>query len=79
MAAGNVAVTAHGRASVAADPLPGAEAVVAVRLDVERVCDHGQPAFEIEAGVAWGWTDADAARRDEQVRRALLALAAPGP
>lgn len=77
MAAGDVAVTAHGRASVAADPLPGAEGVVAVRLDVERVCDHVQPAFQIEAGVAWRWTDAEAAGRDERVRRALVVLAAP--
>jgi hypothetical protein len=78
MAAGDVAVTAYGRASVAADPLPGADGVVAVRLDVERVCDHARPAFAIEAGVAWRWTDAAAADRDEQVRRDLLTLVARG-
>ena len=74
LAAGDVALTAHGRADVLADPLPGG--VVAIRLAVERIQDHGQATFAIEAGVGWRWTDAAAERRDGQVRAALAALAA---
>jgi hypothetical protein len=36
--------------------------------------DHGQPTFEIEAGVRRRWTDPDAERRDAGVRAALLEL-----
>jgi hypothetical protein len=75
LAAGDVAVTAHGVARVVAESLPGAEGVVAVALDVESIQDHGQPTFAIEDGVRWRWTDEDAARRDAAVRAALLALA----
>jgi hypothetical protein len=78
VAAGDVAVTAHGIAEVVAEELEGVPAVAAVGLTVERVQDHGQPRFEIEAGVRWRWTDADAARQDAEVRAALLALAARG-
>jgi hypothetical protein len=49
--------------------------VVAVRLDVSDVQDHGQPTFTIEAGVRWRWTDAEAERRDGTVRDALDNLA----
>ena len=74
LAAGDVAVTAHGRATVVADPL--AEGVVALRLDVERIQDHNQDTFTIEAGVGWRWTDAAAERRDAEIRAALATLAA---
>jgi hypothetical protein len=74
LAAGDVAVTAHGRAEPLSEPLPGA--VVAVRLAVERIQDHGQDTFTIEGGVGWRWTDATAERRDAEVRTALSALAA---
>jgi hypothetical protein len=77
VAAGDVAVTAHGIAEVVAEQLEPVPAVAAVALTVERVQDHGQPRFEIEAGVRWRWTDPEAARQDEEVRAALLALAAP--
>jgi hypothetical protein len=76
LAAGDVAVTAHGHARVVADPLPGVDGVVAVALDVSRLQDHGQPRFEIEAGVAWRWTDPEAEARDAEVRAALRGLTA---
>ena len=72
IAGGDLAFTAHGRATVLDELVDG---VVAVRLDVERVQRHGQPTFVIEDGVRWRWTDAAAADRDREVRRALRALA----
>lgn len=69
IAAGDVAVTAHGLTRVLDGEL--VEGVVAVELFVERVQDHSRPAFVIDAGVGWRWTDADARERDAQVRRAL--------
>jgi nitroimidazol reductase NimA-like FMN-containing flavoprotein (pyridoxamine 5'-phosphate oxidase superfamily) len=74
LAAGDVAVTLHGRAEVVGEVAGAA----AVRLAVERVQDHDQPTFAIEAGVRWRWTDPAAERRDAEVRAGLLALAAPG-
>jgi hypothetical protein len=74
--AGDVALTAYARALVVADPMAVSERVVAVRLDVERIQDHGQPTFEIDAGVRWHWRDADAARQDAGVRAELAELAA---
>ena len=74
--AGNVAVTAHARATILHDL---SDAVVAVRLDVERLQDHGQPTFEIEEGVRWRWLDDEARERDAQLRAALKALSRPGP
>jgi hypothetical protein len=76
LAAGDVAVTAHGRARVIAAPLPGAEHVVAVALDVDRLQDHGADAFVVHEGVRWSWTDAEAERQDQAVRAALGTLAA---
>lgn len=70
LAAGDVAVTAHGRATI----LEEVAGVVAVRIDVGDVQDHGQPTFAIEAGVRWRWTDAEAERRDGEVRAALRTL-----
>jgi hypothetical protein len=75
LAAGDVALTAHGRATVAADPLPGAEGVVAVAIEVDAVQSHGDPRFRIEDGVRWRWTDREAERRDGAVHAALAALA----
>ena len=65
-----IAVTLRGRASEAGE----AAGTVALRLEVEGVDDHRTPAFEIEAGVRWRWVDAEAERRDAQVRAALRAL-----
>jgi hypothetical protein len=70
----DVAITAYGRARVLDQPL--AEAVVAVEIEVHEVRDHDRPTFAIEAGVRWRWTDAEAERRDADVRAALTKLAA---
>ncbi|MBV9603665.1 MAG: hypothetical protein JO027_01085 [Solirubrobacterales bacterium] len=70
----DLAVTARGRARVLDATL--VEGVVAVEIEVDEVDDHDRPTFAIEAGVAWRWTDADAERRDHEVREALMRLAA---
>lgn len=75
LAEGDVAVTALGRAAVVADPMAISDRVAAVRVDVERLQDHGQPRFEIQAGVRWRWTDEEAERRDGEIRAALRELA----
>ncbi len=69
------AVTAIGRAGLVQDPMEVSDRVAALRLDVERVQDHGQDTFEILGGVRWRWTDADAERADAEIRAALRALA----
>lgn len=66
-----VVVTIRGRATIVGD----AAGTVAVRIDAEAVDDHAQPTFAIADGVRWEWTDADAERRDAQVRTALDRLA----
>jgi flavin reductase (DIM6/NTAB) family NADH-FMN oxidoreductase RutF len=71
--AAGVAITAHGHAEV----VNALDRVVAVRVDVEEIQDHGTPAFEIDAGVQWHWTDAEAERADAEVRAALQALVSP--
>ncbi len=64
----DVAFTAHGTARVVDEDAAG---VVAVAVDVHAVDDHRTPAFALEAGVAWRWTDDAAAQRDADVRAAL--------
>ena len=71
LAAGDHAFTANGRA-VAFEP---AGAVVGVRIDVDELDDHNRPTYEIEDGVRWRWTDAEAEARDVEARAALRALA----
>ena len=71
--AGDVAVTAHGRARVIDEQL--VEGVVAVEIEVDDVQDHDRPTFAIEAGVRWRWTDPEAERRDAEVHAALARLA----
>ena len=70
------AVTAYGRAEVVADPLPGAEFMVAVAVDVERIADHLRPETDLRGGVDWGWNDPEAAERHDRVVAALAALGA---
>lgn len=74
LAAGDVACTAHGMARVLADPLPGAENVVAVELRVDEVQDHGSRRFVIDGGVSWRWVDEEGERGDARTRAALAAL-----
>jgi hypothetical protein len=75
LGAGDVALTAHARATVVEEPMAVSDRVVAVRLDVERIQNHGQPGFEVDAGVRWHWTHAEAGRRDAAIRGALESLA----
>ena len=67
LAAGNVAVTAIGRATIVSE----GERVAILRFEVERIQDHGQDTFVIDDGVQWRWTDADAARADAALRSSL--------
>ena len=64
-----IAFTAHGRAVAFSEPDP----VVAVRIEVDTIADHDSPAFEIDAGVSWRWTDETASDRDAAARAALRA------
>lgn len=75
MCGGDVAITAHGIATVVADPMAISDRVCAVAVDVARIQDHGQPRFVIEQGVRWSWTDPDADSRDRDVRAELRAIA----
>lgn len=62
-----LAVTLYGTAQEAGE----VEGIVAVEMEVSEVVDHMTPLFEIHAGVAWEWTDEDAAERDRAVRSGL--------
>lgn len=59
--------TVHGRATVERE----LERIAVVRVDVDAIQDHASPRFEIDAGVAWHWTSADAAEGDAETRSAL--------
>ena len=67
--------TIEGRASVVPEGVEGARGVAVVRIDVDGLSDHGDPRYELEAGVRWRWTDPQADAKDRQVRAALRALA----
>jgi hypothetical protein len=75
MAAGDIACTAHARAEIVQEELPGAQGVAAVALEVDAIQDHMQSRFAIAAGVAWRWTDDEARAGDAAVRAALGELA----
>jgi flavin reductase (DIM6/NTAB) family NADH-FMN oxidoreductase RutF len=75
LAAGDVAFTAHGRATVVQEPMDVAESVAAVAIDVDDVQSHADPRFAIDAGVAWRWVDDEAAARDAAIHEALRRLA----
>ena len=81
LAGGDVAFTAHARAAVVQDPMAVSDRVVAVRLDVDRIQAHGQPRFQVDAGVRWHWTDPEAERQrrgdPERARRARGRLSTP--
>jgi hypothetical protein len=75
LAAGDVAVTAHCRASIREEPMRVSDRVAAIALDVESIQDHGQPRFEIHEGVRWRWVDDDAREADAAIRAGLRELA----
>jgi hypothetical protein len=64
----------EGTARVAADPLPGAEFMVAFRLEAERIRDARGPATEVDEGIRWRWTAVEAADRHAAVMAALREL-----
>lgn len=74
LAAGDMAFTAHGTATIVEEPMAASDRVAAVRIDVESIQDHGQDRFEIDAGVRWHWTDSEAEQRDAELRAALAGL-----
>jgi flavin reductase (DIM6/NTAB) family NADH-FMN oxidoreductase RutF len=74
LAGGDVAFTAHARATIAQDPMAVAESVVAVLLEIDDVQDHADPRFTIDAPLAWRWVDRAAAARDAAIRAALADL-----
>jgi hypothetical protein len=57
LAAENVAFTARGSARILQEPMTGAPDYVAIAIDVERIDDHRQPAFTLEAGPDRRWID----------------------
>jgi hypothetical protein len=69
-----VAASVDGRASVLVEEL--VKGVAAVAVEVEMIHDHNRPTFALHEGVAWEWTDEEAARRDREVQAALRSLAA---
>jgi hypothetical protein len=75
LAGGDLAFTAHGRASVVAEPMTVADGVAAVAIDVAEIRSHADPRFAIEDGVRWRWTDPAAAAQDAAIHEALRALA----
>lgn len=75
----DVAFTAQGAAIVVRESLQSAAGVSAVRVAVSAIWDHRQPAFALEAGVQWHWTDDEAAARDAAVRTELRALGRSTP
>ncbi len=75
MAVGDVAFTAHGRASIVEEPMAISDRVTAIRIDVEAIQSHGQDDFEIDDGVCWHWTDPVSEQRDAEIRAALSRIA----
>jgi Pyridoxamine 5'-phosphate oxidase len=75
MAGGNIALTAHGRATIVEESMVVSDQLAAVRIDVDAIQDHCQDRFEIDDGVRWSWTDPQAAHFDREIRAALSRLA----
>lgn len=72
--AAGISLCLEGTARVVADPLPGAERMVAFELTADRIRDARGPATEVDEGIRWRWTTAEAARRHAAVMAALAAL-----
>ena len=71
MADGDVAFTAHGHATIVEEPMTVSDRVAAVRVHVDAIQEHGQDTFDIDEGVRWHWTDAEAERDDAEILAAL--------
>ncbi|HYY21776.1 MAG TPA: pyridoxamine 5'-phosphate oxidase family protein [Thermoleophilaceae bacterium] len=74
LAEGDLAFTAGGRAQVVAEPLPSAPEYVAIEIAVDRIDDHRQPAFRVEAGIDRSWIDESERKALGQRVRALEQL-----
>ena len=59
LAEGNIAFTARGRAAVIAEPMTASRDYAAVAIEVEKVDDHRQRAFEVDNGIGRRWLDSD--------------------
>jgi hypothetical protein len=67
--------TAYGTATVVREPMESSPNVAALVLEVDSVQDHLEGArTSIDAGVAWRWTEDEAAGADRAVRDELAAL-----
>jgi hypothetical protein len=73
---GDVALTARGKARVVEEPMACAPDYAAVAIDVERIDDHRQAAFKVEAGVDRSWLDEREQRALGERVRALRERAA---
>lgn len=67
--------TVYGRSRVVADPLPGADFVVALALRATRVADTLGPRTTVLEGVRWDWRDDDSRHRHGRVMAALARIA----
>lgn len=75
----NVAFTARGPAHVIQEPMSTAPDYAAIAIDVERIDDHRQPAFQVQAGPDRGWLDETERDALRQRVRSLTELAASRP
>jgi hypothetical protein len=73
---GDIALTASGSARVVEEQMDCAPDYAAVAIDVERIDDHRQAAFRVEAGVDRSWVDEREQRALGERVRALRERAA---
>lgn len=76
LAGENTAFTARGQAHIIQEPITATRDYAAVAIDVERIDDHRQPAFQVQAGVDRRWVDENERDALAQRVRALTALTA---
>lgn len=69
-----VALAIEGTARIVADPLPGAENMVAVEIEVRNAWDARSRTTAVDDGIRWHWTDRESADRHEAVLAALDAF-----
>lgn len=77
LAAGNLAFTARGTASVVEETMEGAPDYAAIPIEVEDIDDHRQPEF-IDSGADRSWTDGKERRALGERVEAWRDLAAKG-
>jgi hypothetical protein len=70
-AEGNVALTAHGDATVVEASMAVAPSYAAVQIDVEEIEDHRQPDFNVTGGVDREWLNVEEQRSLGERVRAL--------